>query len=169
MPNPQKIIVIGKFASPFGVQGWIKVASFTDPPENIFNYLPWKIRLKNKIETLKLAGKKIHDNGLIVQITDINDRDLVRQYTGAEIIIERQQLPPLPPDEYYWTDLEGMEVITTKNQILGKVDHVFATGSNDVLVVEGEKRHLIPFLRDQVVVSIDPAANTIRVEWDPEF
>ena len=72
-------------------------------------------------------------------------------------------------DEYYWVDLEGMRVETLDGQALGTVSNLFATGANDVLVVEGERRRLIPFVLDDVVTRVDRDKRTISVDWDPEF
>lgn len=164
-----KPIIIGKIGAPYGVRGWVKIISFTEPAENIFNYLPWQLQKGNKKQTLQIAAKRIHDMALIAHPIDCNDRDTAQTYTNAEIIIQREQLPPLPQGEYYWTDLEGMNVVTLQGQSLGTVIEIFSTGANDVLVVEGEKRHLIPFLKGQVVLHVDITQKTIQVDWDPEF
>lgn len=165
----KKIIVVGKIASVYGLHGWLKVASFTDPPENIIHYSPWQILIGNKQEEIIPAQTKIQGNRIIVQMPGYTDRDLARRFTGAEIAVFRDQLPPLPSHEYYWTDLEGLEVITNNNIPLGSVEHVMATGTNDVLVIQGAKRHLIPFLLDQIILEIDMDKRIIRVDWDPNF
>ncbi len=166
----KKIIVIGKIASVYGLKGWLKVVSFTEPPENIFNYKPWQLLIGNKKEEIVPTHFKIQGGRMIVQMPGYTDCDVARRFTGAEIAINREQLPPLPANEYYWTDLEGLAVISKTNEPLGIVDHVMATGTNDVLVVQGvNKRHLIPFLFDDVILEIDLSANTIRVDWDPDF
>ena len=78
-------------------------------------------------------------------------------------------MPPLAPGEYYWADLEGLRVVTLDGVELGTVDHLFATGANDVLVVHGARERLLPFVRGTVVVEIDLDARLLRVDWDPEF
>jgi len=88
---------------------------------------------------------------------------------GAEVWIARSSLPAAAPGEYYWADLEGLAVATVEGVDLGVVDHLVATGANDVLVVQGERQRLIPFVTGQFVVSIDLAARRIVVDWDPEF
>jgi 16S rRNA processing protein RimM len=88
---------------------------------------------------------------------------------GYEIGIRRDQLPVAQPGEYYWSDLQGLNVVTVDGHPLGRVDHLMETGANDVLVVQGERERLIPFVLDQVVVDVDLDKGEIRVDWDKDF
>ena len=88
---------------------------------------------------------------------------------GSEIGIRRDQLPAPEPGEYYWSDLQGLEVVTEKGESLGRVDHLIETGANDVLVVKGDRERLIPFVMQQVVTRVDLDAGTIQVDWDKDF
>ena len=97
------------------------------------------------------------------------DRDAAAALKGTQIGVHREQLPGPGEGEYYWHDLVGLRVQTTQGMELGTVDHLIETGANDVLVVRGERERLIPFIRGQVVLSIDLAAGEMRVDWDPEF
>jgi 16S rRNA processing protein RimM len=162
-------VVIGQIGSAHGVRGWVKVISFTEPPQNILNYTPWQLRFTNKFEQVSIADMRPHGQHILIQFEGCTDRDIARRFTGAEIVITREQLPTLPPDEYYWTDLEGMQVFTLDGQLLGQVDHLLSTGANDVLVVTGNKRHLIPFLMAHTVISVDTINRKINVDWDPNF
>jgi 16S rRNA processing protein RimM len=115
-----------------------------------------------------LAGRH-HGKGLVVQFKDCHDRDAAAALTGTDIGIYRSQLPPVDADEYYWSDLMGMQVITKDDQVLGVVDHLLETGANDVIVVKGEQEHLVPYIKGQVVKSVDLETRIIRVDWDPDF
>lgn len=161
-----KNVTVGKIASPYGVKGWLKIVSFTDPRENILAYQPWFLFKDHKSHQVKVINSQVHINRFIVHLEGINDPETARLYSNAEIIVSREQLPLLPTTEYYWADLEGLEVINTQNEILGKVDHLLATGSNDVLVIIGSKRHLIPYLPDKVILKIDMAKKVILVDWE---
>ncbi len=169
MTDSKKAILVGKIASVHGLQGWLKIVSYTDPPENIVTYRPWQLLIGQKQEQITPAHTRIQGTRIFAQMPGYSDCDSARRFTGAEIAIYRDQLSPLAADEYYWTDLEGMEVITKDNEVLGVVDYVLATGTNDVLVVKGAKRHLIPFLLDQVILNIDLNTKILRVDWDPNF
>ena len=76
--------------------------------------------------------------------------------------------PPAGDDEFYWTDLEGLRVRNRQGVELGKVDRLFGTGSNDVMVVSGDRQRLIPFTAD-AVTSVDLETRVITVDWDPDF
>lgn len=167
--SSKKTVIVGKIASPYGVKGWLKIISFTDPPENILNYQPWFLWKNQKSQEMVVINSQKQVDRFTVHFQGINDPETARLYSNAEIYVDREQLPSLPPDEYYWTDLEGLEVINNQNESLGKVDHVLATGSNDVLVIQGEKRHLIPFLPKDVILKVDLEAKVILVDWDAEF
>ena len=88
---------------------------------------------------------------------------------GYEIGIRRDQLPVTAPGEYYWHDLQGLTVVTVKGELLGTVGHLLETGANDVLVVNGERERLIPFVLDQVIVDVDLDKREIQVDWDKDF
>ena len=89
--------------------------------------------------------------------------------TNIEIVIEREQLPNLTDDEYYWHQLIGMTVENTQGMVLGRVKDMLATGANDVMIVDGEKRSLIPYVHGEFVLSIDNVKNLITVNWDEDF
>ena len=96
-------------------------------------------------------------------------RDAASALIGAEIEVDRALLGPPPAGQYYWADLEGMEVENVQGVRLGVVDHLMATGANDVLVVIGERHHLVPFVPDRVVRHVDAVGRRITVDWDEDF
>jgi 16S rRNA processing protein RimM len=108
--------------------------------------------------------------GLIAFMPDVTDRDQAAALVGSDIYVAREQLPPPGKDEYYWVDLEGLEVVTTEGVALGRVSHLFATGANDVVVVrDGERERLVPFVQGSYVRSVDLSGGRMVVDWDPEF
>lgn len=160
-------IVVGRFASPYSVHGWIKVISFTDPPAKILDYQGWCINKGGWLE-LAITERKLHGKHIIVKIKDCDTPEQAKTYTNIDIAINRDQLSELPPGEYYWAELEGLTVVNVENINFGKVDHVFSTGANDVLVVKGEKQRLIPYIKN-VVKQVDLEKKNIIVDWDAEF
>lgn len=172
MDGKNSDVLMGRVASPFGIKGWVKVMSFAEPPENILQYLPWRLRnsksgtVVRTIETLE--GKK-HGKGLVVRIAGIQDRDQAEALTGLEIVVDRNQLPEPEEGSYYWSDLEGLQVATAEGVVLGKVDQMLEAGAADVMLVCGtgadNSRHLIPFLRDEIVLKVDLEAGVIQVNW----
>ena len=167
--SEDELLLMGRIASPFGVKGWLRVNTFTAVPDNLLDYSPWYLNLKGEWQAVEPLASRHHGKGLVVQLKDCHDRDAAAALTGTDIGIYRSQLPPIATDEYYWSDLIGLQVITRGDRLLGVVDHLFETGANDVMVVKGEQEYLVPFIREQVVESVDLESRTVRVDWDPDY
>lgn len=163
------LVVVGKFASAFGVRGWIKVHASTRPAANILDYQPWQIHYQGQWLPITLTDTKISNEQISVKIQGCDDRDQAKLYTNCEIAIERDQLPPPDDGQHYWHDLEGLTVVNHHSITLGIVDHLFETGANDVLVVmDGEKKRLIPYIV-QVVTNVDLETKCITVDWEEDY
>lgn len=161
-------IIVGQAAGFYGIKGWIKVISFTRPVENIFSYRPWQFHVDDKWHELSCVQYKRHGRNFIVQLDGMEDREAAKLYKHADIGIYRDQLPDPAPGEYYWQDLLHKEVIDTEGKVLGKVKEIWETGANDVLVVEGEQRHLIPCVTHIYIKEVNLADNHIKVDWHNE-
>ena len=163
------VLVMGRLAAPYGVKGWLRVTSYTELPGNLLDYSPWYLRRQDKWQATTIVSARAHGKGLVVQLKGCDDRDAAAMLTGTEIGVYRSQLPAAEADEFYWSDLVGMQVIAQDDRVLGKLDHLFETGANDVMVVKGEQQYLVPYIEGQVVQSVDLEARIIRVDWDPDF
>jgi len=159
--------VVGRISGLYGVRGWVKVFSETEPRDNILTYRPWY--LGAGCRPRGVAEGRLHGKGLVARLESCEDRDQTAALVGLEIRITRDQLPRIGADEFYWADLVGLGVETLEGRSLGRVDRVFATAANDVLVVNGERERLVPFLWDRVIEDVDLGLGRIRVDWDPEF
>ena len=160
----------GQISGVFGVKGWVKVFSFTQPRENILRYSPWILQKNNQTKEIKVVGGQRQGSNVVAELDGVVDRDAALTLMGWEILIRKEQLPKTQADEYYWADLVGLEVETEAGVKLGKVDHLMETGANDVLVVIDDKtERLIPFLQKQTVLKIDLVAQSMLVDWDPDF
>ena len=170
-----KIAVMGKITSVYGVKGWVKVVSYSEPKENICQYGHWALEQAGSTRTVKVLECKPHTSGLVAQIEGCTDREVAKRYCGSLITVPQDELPELSAGEFYWHQLEGLNVVTVDAQLLGQVSHLMETGSNDVLVVQkcagsiDAKERLIPYLPDQVVKKVDLGAGLIEVDWDPDF
>jgi len=164
-----RLLVMGRIAAPFGVKGWVHIAAYTELPENLLQYLPWRINRQGNWQAVEIVSGRHHGKGLVVQLQGCTDRDAAAALRGADIGVYRSQLPPADPGEYYWNDLIGMQVIAKDGKVLGRLGHFLETGANDVMVVKGEQEVLIPYIEGQVVESVDLEAREIRVDWDPDF
>ncbi|KTD63382.1 ribosome maturation factor RimM [Legionella shakespearei] len=169
MNNQANWVVIGKFGRPHGIKGFVTVHSFTEPRDNILGYTDWHAFLNNQWQPVKLLHVEVHNKTIVAQIEGYPERELAAHLTNVEIAVQKSQLASLEPGEYYWHQLVGMDVINQKGQSFGKVMEIMPTGSNDVLVVQGEKRHLIPYLPGQFIINIDDSQHVITVDWDVDF
>jgi len=170
------LITLGKVGSVYGIKGWLKIHSFTENAEDIFDYSPWSLKLGGKTQSVTVTDWRKHNNGLIAKFDGIDDRDIAQGVVSHEITVDESVLPELPEGEFYWRDLIGMAVVTEQGYNLGEVTDIMETGANDVLVVKanrndgfGKKERLIPYLFEQVVKTVDATNKQITVDWDPGF
>ena len=166
--NGQALIILGRISALFGVRGWVKVFSETSPRSNILNYPHWHLCVAGEWTEYRVLKGRTHGKGVVALLEGLQDRDQAAELVGAEIAVPRDQLPAVGVDEYYWTDLEGSRVITLEGVELGRLESLFSTGSNDVMVVEGERERLIPFIHG-TVIEVDLDQERVTVDWDPEF
>ncbi len=159
-------VVVARVAGAHGVLGWVRIVSFTEPPENLLSYRPWFIAEGDGWQPLNLADVKPHGQGYVAKLRNVSSRDQAQALTGRLIAVPRARLPALEEGtEYYWRDLIGLTVVDVHGRCLGQVDHLIETGANDVLVVKhGDTTSLIPFLA-RFVVAVDIAAGQMRVDW----
>jgi len=166
----QGMVLLGRVHGAFGVRGELKLESFTEPANAILRYQPWILRdAQGRERELAGAGGRLTAKGIVATFPEVVDRDAAEALRGSEIWVARSALPPPKPGEYYWVDLEGLRVVNVQGVDFGRVSHLFSTGANDVLVAEGERERMIPFLQPDYIVSIDFDDGVVTVDWDAEF
>lgn len=172
------LLNVGRMTSVFGIKGWVKIYSQTEPAENIFNYQPWFLKTKYGVKPVELAEWRPHGKGFVARMVGIDDRNAAELLCPVDIAIEKTSLEPLEDGEFYWHQLEGLRVISdfeSQSYDFGTVKRILPTGANDVLVVVGDaqsmdqKERLIPYVPDQFVTDINLAEGVIRVNWEPDF
>jgi len=167
--SEQQHISVGKISGIFGIKGWVKVFSFTDPRENILTYSPWLLKKDDRTKTLNVIDGQLQGKTIVAQLADIDDRDQAANLMGWDIFISRDQLPKAAKGEYYWSELIGLNVETIDGIQLGVVDSLLETGANDVVIVRGERERVIPFLQGQTIIDVELDTGKLIVDWDPEF
>ena len=162
-----KKILVGKISNPHGIKGWVKVISFTDPIDNILSYKKWTISDNETEKTYCLEDSRIQGNKIVIKLEGVNNRDDADLLKNLQIEINRSDLPKLEENSYYWEDLVDFNVINIKGMHVGKVDSLFRTGSNDVLVIinETKQRLLVPFIMEEVIKYVDLAKELISIDW----
>jgi 16S rRNA processing protein RimM len=164
----ERLVTLGRISGVHGVRGWVKVHSYTEPRENILEFGSWVLEREGEVRRVEVEAGRGQGATLIAKLRGIEDRDAARDWVGTAIAVERSELPACGPGEYYWVDLEGLEVRNTKGAVLGRVARLMATGANDVIVLEGADERMIPYV-PQVVRRVDLPGAVIVVDWEPSF
>lgn len=174
-----KRVVLGHISGLFGVGGWVKVYSHTRPIDNLLDYDRWFVERFSQggaaqWRAFRVLQAKPHGKTLVAQLADaehgpVTGRDAAAALVDARVAVARADMPALAPGEYYWQDLIGLEVVNRDAVALGRVTGMMETGANDVLVIEGERQRLIPFVIGVIVDCVDLETGRIAVDWDADF
>ena len=176
--NGSNLVTVGRVTGVFGVKGWVKVKSFTEPEKKITDYSPWWLKTRYGVKRVEVDEFTFRSQGLIAHIHGYDSRELAATLSRVDIAIEKAQLPALDAGEYYWHQLIGLNVISLfsgKSYVIGEVSHMIETGSNDVVVVKpnaksmDDRERLVPYVPKEYVLDIDLENNKMIVAWDPEF
>jgi len=168
-------ITLGRVGRTHGIKGWLRLHSFTDPASNITGYRCFHVESAHWQGQLVMDAVREQGTEFIAHFEGYDSPEAARELVGIELQVMASVLPGLDDDEYYWHQLTGLTVVNSKNQLLGKVTGLLATGANDVLVVRGtedsidDNERLIPFLRATVVKKIDLVDRVIEVEWEADY
>ena len=168
-------IRLGSITGSHGIKGWIKIYSYTDPVEAIFDYSPWILRKGESEQRVEVNKGQTHGKKLIASVLGVESRSRADELTGYEIHVPRAALPELEEGDFYWFQLVGLGVINREGQCFGEVSHMVETGANDVMAVTpteesiDNKERLIPYVEERVVLKVDREAGTILVDWQADF
>ncbi len=166
-----RLVMMGKIAAPYGVLGWVKVLPDTEALDGLLQYATWQVGREDDWQSYVPVNAKVHNDVLLVKLRGVDDRDAAFALKGKLVAVPRNELPMPKDDEYYWSDLIGLNVNNLQEIDFGEVTDVFETGANDVLVVTDKttkQERLIPFI-DQVILKVDLDAKLIQVDWDADF
>jgi len=164
------LIQVGRISGLYGVKGWVKIYSYTEPRENIIGYSPWLLKINGQWQTVEVERGRQHGKGVVAKLVSYDDRDQVAPLIDADIAIHRTQLPPAKKGEFYWLDLIGLQVVNVQGEVLGKVIKLMPTGANDVLVVQGDGEEiLIPYVWEVFILNVDLDQQQITVDWQADY
>ena len=164
----EKKLLVGKINGFFGIQGWVKIFSYTKPRKNILEYQPWYFVDNEAYKVIEITTGREQSKTIVAQVKGINNRDKAFHLIGKDLYINKDQLPELDNDAHYWYELTGFRVINKNEVDLGIVDYLVDTGSNHVLVTKGETEHWIPYI-EPFLVSVNKHKKVISVDWDENF
>lgn len=163
-----RVVVLGKIAGTFGVRGWVKINSYTEPPDNILEYADLLIGGGEHWNSIELEDGKITGRGVLGKLKGIETPEDARTRVGAELGVRRSALPPPAPGEYYWSDLEGLDAESPSGERLGRVDHFRATPAGTMIVLRGDRELWVPFVKERIV-KVDLAQRRIVLEWSLDW
>ena len=170
-------LTAGKITGVYGVKGWVKIHSYTEPAENLFAFGAWQLKRRGSLEPVEFDEWKRHGKGMIAHIAGVDDRTLAESFKGLKIVVEADRLPALEEGDFYWHQLQGLQVwgrepgTSDDRVLLGTVDYLIETGANDVLVVKATKdsiddrERLIPYLPGDVVTRVSLEEGMVEVDW----
>jgi 16S rRNA processing protein RimM len=166
-------VIVGNIGAPYGVRGWVKINSFTEPSDNLFTYPLLIDTGRGNWQPVDIEQVKAHVGGFVAKLANVDDRDQAVLITNARLAVQRADMPDLDDKQHYWTDIMGLTVYNQDNVLLGNVVDFFATGANDVMVVRGDgdkaQEHLIPYVPEMYVLDVDLSAGQLKVRWDLEL
>jgi 16S rRNA processing protein RimM len=163
---------MGRLLAPFGIKGWIRLKPFTAVPETLLEYRTWWLgpaEGKGDWKRYRVAEAQLHGTAIIASIEGVATREAAQALRGFVAGVPRDRLPKAAPDEHYWSDLVGLEVVNRAGQKLGRVAGLLDTGAHPVLRVEDETgERLIPMV-PAYVDAIEPASGRIVVDWLEDY
>ncbi len=159
-----KPVLLGKIVATHGIRGQLRIVPFSSETSTIVSLRTVLLKGPNGgMEPFEVAHAVAHGKKVLITLKEFDDINQVLHLVGREVYVRRDQLPELPPDEYYWCDLLGLRVVTVGGEALGTLSEIIATGSNDVYVVrDAAREYLLPALED-VVINIDLNAGVMTV------
>ena len=155
------LICVGVIAGSFGVHGEVRLKSFTAEPTAIADYSP--LLSEDGSQSFSVTLTRPIKNGFGARLGGVKTKEEADALKGVKLFAEREKLPSLPDDEYYYADLVGLEVFDTGGVSLGRVKAVLNHGASDLLEIHGpnlKNTALLPFTLE-VVPTVDLNAGKI--------
>lgn len=163
-------IVLARVEGLIGLHGMVRLRSFTRPPDNLLGYIRLYCGEAGAARELAVRAIEPRQRGFAATFRGIGDRDEAASLVGLELWVPRDSLPAPAPGEFYWADLIGFEVRGEDGEALGRVTGFLETAAHDVMVLEdGGRERLIPFVREVYVRRVDLGAGRIDVNWRREY
>ena len=151
-----KYLEIGQIVNIFGIKGMVKVQPFTDDIEQFENLKTIYIKNKSEQKEYEIEEVKYHKNMILLKLKGINNIEEANILRQSYLLKDREKEEPLKEGTYYIVDLLGLEVYDDNGNLLGTLEDIFNTGSNDIYVVKNElgKQILLPAI-SEVIKEID--------------
>lgn len=160
---------MGRVGQPYGVRGRLRIQTFSDTLDSLTQYPQWWLGRDGQYQALAMIDWQLHSGALVVALAGVTDRTQAEAWRGAEVAVPRLALPPLPDNEYYWSDLVGLAVANVRGESLGTVTSLLESTANPVLVVQDDhQQRLIPFVTP-ILQHVELPKKQIIVDWELDF
>ncbi|WP_208640258.1 ribosome maturation factor RimM [Massilia violaceinigra] len=176
MQIPDDLTQVGYVSGAFGVTGSIRVTPFSTDADGLLSVKTWWLD-KPSLQSVSVRTAKMHGGDVVAQLAGTLGRDAAEALKGAAVSIPRSQFPQLPADEFYWSDLIGLNVVNLQGEALGLVSDMMHNGAQSILRItpvpdaandDKAPERLIPFV-DQFVKTVDQTSKTITVDWGLDY
>ena len=165
---------MGRVAAPFGIRGWVKILPWSEDPATLLAHPVWYLREPSATapwRAMSVVNARAHAKVLVAELRGVDSREAAAALRGYEIGLPREVLSAPARNEYFWTDLEGLEVVNRAGMKLGRVVAVTSNGAHAILRVaepNGATERLIPFV-PVYIDRVDADGRRIDVDWEPDF
>jgi 16S rRNA processing protein RimM len=163
--DSSSLIELGVVGAPFGVRGWVKLRSFTDPPDRLLQHRSLQLGMGGSWTTHHVEASGRSGGQLTVKLSGISDRDQAASLRGAQVCVPRSELPQRDDKDFYRADLIGCEVVNLAGVRLGKIEHFVETPAQVLMVVRGEQEYWVPAV-PRHLRRVDLQARQVVVDWD---
>ena len=158
------LIQLGFVGAPFGVRGWIKLRSHTDPPERLLDHRSLRIGHGSVWQNYRIEASGRSGGALTVKLAGVEDRNQAQALRGAEVCVPRSELPQRDDKDFYRADLIGCEVVNLDGAALGVVQHFIESPAQVLMVVRGAQEFWIPAV-PQHLRRVDLRERRVVVDW----
>ena len=177
VPVPPDLIQVGHVSGVYGIRGGIRVTPYSTDADALLNVKTWWID-KPALRPVQVRGAKYHSGDVTATLAGLSDREAAEALKGATVQVSRAEFPALPEDEYYWTDLIGLNVVNLQGEALGTGADMMHNGAQSILRIAPaadpaapdakQDERLVPFV-DQFVRTVDLQARLITLDWGIDF
>ena len=164
---------MGRIAAPHGVHGWVKVVPWSQDLAALIAHKVWWVKVPGTQtwREIEVVLARVHSNVLVAEFAGVGSREEAAVLRGSEIALPRESLTPPAANEYYWSDLEGMDVVNRSGVRLGRVAGLTESGAHPLLHVvseAGTAERLIPFVPAHID-GVEVSARRIDVDWEEDY
>jgi len=159
------LIELGQVGAPFGVRGWVKLRSYTDPPERLLEHDTLSLRIAGAWRDYAVEAAGRSGGALTVKLAGVADRTAAELLRGAAVGVPRSSLPECAAGDFYQADLLGCEVVNLAGDRLGVVAHFVELPAHALMVVRGTREYWVPAV-PQHLRRVDLGARRVVVDWE---